>query len=82
LDWLVFSFTVRGFTILGCRWQPKTGSIQLPVTFLNTSGLRWRQTKKSVVCAWGTHIKRLREALELQAREYYDEAASYAYSEY
>jgi hypothetical protein len=61
--WVIFSFTVRGFTILGCRWLPERGSIQLPVTFAwdeNASGYR----KKQVVCAFGPHIIRLREALE------------------
>ena len=66
-DWYLFDFTVRGFAILGCRWQPDTGSIQLPVTF------RWYKGKKGlyesgyrktpVVCAYGAHVNRLRAAL-------------------
>jgi hypothetical protein len=24
--WIIFDFTVRGFTILGCRWQPQSDS--------------------------------------------------------
>jgi len=62
--WLIFNFTVRGFTILGCRWQPASGSIQLPVTFLPFDHRLQRQRKKRVVCAFGAHIVRLREALE------------------
>lgn len=65
--WVIFNFTVRGFTILGCRWNPESGSIQLPVTFLSIitrrDGVRYR--KKPVVCAFGVHINRLRTALEL-----------------
>jgi hypothetical protein len=63
--WMIFDFTVRGFTILGCRWQPSTGSIQLPVTFYfcqipGQAGFR----KRLLVCAFGAHIIRLRHALE------------------
>jgi hypothetical protein len=61
--WIIFNFTVRSFTILGCRWQPETGSIQLPVTFA-WDGNRGGHQKKQVVCAFGPHINRLREALE------------------
>jgi hypothetical protein len=65
--WLVFSFTVRGVTILGCRWRPQRGSIQLPVSFfLEDSGDRFRHVKKPVVCAYGAHIIRLRKALEAE----------------
>jgi hypothetical protein len=61
--WFIFSFTVRGFTILGCRWHPETGSIQLAVTYgFDQDG--FRITKKRVVCAYGAHINRLRRALE------------------
>lgn len=61
--WLIFNFTVRGFTILGCRWQPESGSIQLPVSFyFDERILTYR--KKRVVCAFGAHIMRLRRALE------------------
>jgi hypothetical protein len=66
--WLIFNFTVHGFTILGCRWQPESCSIQLPVSFtFDENGIGkprgpWR--KKQVVCAFGPHILRLREALE------------------
>jgi hypothetical protein len=62
-EWIVFDLTVRAFTILGTRWQPTSGSIQLPVTFSfdANSGL---YRKKRVVCAWGPHINRLRDALE------------------
>jgi hypothetical protein len=64
--WLIFNFTVRGFTIQGCRWQPQSGSIQLPVTFYRDAQLhRWR--KKAVVCAWGSHIMRLRRSVEAHA---------------
>lgn len=63
-DWLIFNFTVRGFSILGCRWQPASGSIQLPVTFLPFDDRLGRQPKKLVVCAYGAHIVRLRKALE------------------
>jgi hypothetical protein len=68
--WVLFNFTVRGFTILGCRWNPESGSIQLPVTFR-----RIRRTdppryiKKPVVCAYGAHINRLRTALEAACPE-------------
>lgn len=55
--WCRFNFTVRGFTFYRCRWQPQTGSIQLPVTFFGES-------KKRVICAYGVHINRLRKALE------------------
>lgn len=63
-EWLIFNFTVRGFTILGCRWQPASGSIQLPVTFLPFDDHLRRRPKKRVVCAFGAHIVRLRQALE------------------
>lgn len=62
-EWRIFDFTVRGFTILGCRWQPSSGSIQLPVTFgFDLSTLSY--IRKQVVCAYGSHIPRLRSALE------------------
>jgi hypothetical protein len=65
LQWIIFDFTVRGFTILGCRWQRDTGSIQLPVSFnLYSQGRSFRYTKKPVVCAFGAHINRLRKALD------------------
>jgi hypothetical protein len=54
---------VRGFAIPGCRWQPQSNSIQLPVTFFfdeHKPGYR----RRAVVCAFGAHIARLREALE------------------
>ena len=64
-DWQVFDFTVRGFTILGCRWQLSTGSVQLPVTFfLNETPGQQGYVKKRVVCAYGAHIVRLQHALE------------------
>jgi hypothetical protein len=63
-EWRIFDFTVRGFTILGCRWQPAFGSIQLPVTFLPFDDRLLRRPKKLVVCAFGAHIVRLRKALE------------------
>ena len=63
--WLIFDFTVRGFTILGCRWQPESGSIQLPATFLHDEEGRVCG-KKLVVCAYGAHINRLRHALEAE----------------
>lgn len=62
-DWLIFDFTVRGFKILGCRWNRETRSIQLPVTYLPKPGGRGH-TKQRVVCAFGSHINRLRNALE------------------
>ena len=64
-NWLIFDFTVRGFKIIGCRWLPGSGSIQLPVSFsvqFNGQEVRWR--KKQVVCAFGPHINRLRAAVE------------------
>ena len=61
--WTIFKFTVRGFTILGCRWERTSGSIQLPVTFFFDSGASMFR-KKRVVCAYGAHIDRLRRALE------------------
>ena len=67
-DSRIFNFTVRSFTILGCRWQPESHSIQLPVSCtFDESGIGkprgpWR--KKQVVCAFGPHINRLRAALE------------------
>lgn len=64
--WMIFNFTVRGFTIIGCRWQPATGSIQLPVTFhIDTQEpgiVRFRRSQ--VICAYGAHINRLRVVLE------------------
>lgn len=60
--WMIFSFAVRGFTILGCRWQPSSGSIQLPVTFWLDEVVGYR--RRQVVCAYGAHINRLRKALE------------------
>lgn len=64
-NWIVFDFTVRGFTILWCRWHEPSGSIQLPVTFFfdETTG---SYVKKIVVAAYGAHILRLRAALEGQ----------------
>jgi len=63
--WLIFNFTVRGFTIRGCRWRPSRGSIQLPVTFFppEVSDNKVQEVKKAVVCAYGAHIVRLRKAL-------------------
>jgi len=61
--WIIFDFTVRGFTILGCRWQPRSGSVQLPVTFF-WDDARACYRKKRVVCAFGVDILRLRKALE------------------
>lgn len=71
--WLVFSFTVRGFTILGCRWHPQNGSIQLPVTF-RFDEVQIRHVKKRVVCAYGSHKVRLRKALEAKLRRQEDPA--------
>ena len=64
--WVIFNFSVRGFTILDCRWHPDSGSIQLPVSFREISAPRAgsRYRKIPVVCAYGAHIKRLRAALE------------------
>lgn len=63
--WMIFNFTVRGFTILGCRWQPSTGSIQLPVTFYFCANPGQVGFKRILlVCAYGAHINRLRQALE------------------
>ena len=62
-QWYLFNFTVRGFTILGCRWLPEFGSIQLPVTFYKDF-VNDKVLKKPVVCAYGAHINRLRAALE------------------
>ena len=68
--WIVFDFTVRGFTILGCRWWPERGSIQLPVNFtfdVRLVGVKRPHApyrKKQVVCGFGAHINRLRQALE------------------
>jgi len=72
--WWVFDFTVRGFTILGCRWHPDSGSIQLPVTF------GWLPNDEPVttrvVRSYGAHVNRLRVALEAKASgERQDEAA-------
>jgi len=65
--WLIFNFTVRGFTILDCRWQRNTDSIQLPVTFtFNFDGQHVKYAKKRVVCAYGAHINRLRAALHAE----------------
>jgi hypothetical protein len=73
--WVLFNFTVRGFTILGCRWHPESGSIQLPVTFkrtyTNRAGRRYR--KMPIVCAYGSHINRLRKALEAACANWLDE---------
>lgn len=63
--WLIFDFTVRGFTILGCRWQPDSGSIQLPVTF-TFDDQKIKYAKKQIVCAYGAHINRLRGYLEAE----------------
>jgi hypothetical protein len=63
--WLIFDFTVRGFTILGCRWLPETGSIQLPVSF-TFDDQKVKYAKKQVVCAYGAHINRLRGYLEAE----------------
>lgn len=63
--WVIFNFTVRGFTILHSRWHPESGSIQLPVTFFpikTRNNLRYR--KQKVVCAYGAAINQLRRALE------------------
>jgi len=64
-QWMIFNFTVRGFHIIGCRWQPATGSIQLPVTYVfNENRIPYIKVKMRVVCAYGAHINRLRAALE------------------
>jgi hypothetical protein len=68
LEWIIFNFTVRGFRILGCRWQPESRSIQLPVTFF-FSEVRLGLVKKPVVCAYGAHIVRLQKALEAKAQQ-------------
>jgi hypothetical protein len=70
--WMIFGFTVRGFTILGCRWQPASGSIQLPVTFYfdQTPG-KVGYRRKQIVCAYGAHINRLRNALAERWEEVY-----------
>ena len=76
--WMIFNFTVRGFTILGCRWQPSTGSIQLPVTFYlceNPGQVGFKKIR--VVCAYGAHIIRLRQALQ----DHWDEIHGYAEEE-
>lgn len=57
--WLIFNFTVRGFTILGCRWHLQSRSIQLPVTF-TFDDQKVKYAKKAIVCAYGAHINRLR----------------------
>ncbi len=62
--WRIFDFTVRGFTILGCRWLPETGSIQPPVTFVYAGLGTYR--KKQIVCAFGAHINRLRGYLQAE----------------
>lgn len=62
--WWTFDFTVRDFTILGCRWQPATGSIQLPVTCVGFNEKRLHNTNRRVICAYGARIVRLRKALE------------------
>jgi hypothetical protein len=70
--WMIFDFTVRGFTILGCRWHCESGSIQLPVTFFrNTGGYSWN--RRQVICAYGAHINRLRRALEDHTNSLYEE---------
>jgi hypothetical protein len=56
--WYVFGFTTRTVTIWGCRLDSWSGSVQLPVTFFPQTG-----KKRRVVCAWGTHVNRLRKAL-------------------
>jgi len=63
--WVIFNFTVRGFTILHSRWHPESGSIQLPVTFFPIkTGNNIRYRKQKVVCAYGAAINQLRRALE------------------
>jgi len=74
--WLIFDFTVRGFTILGCRWLPRQGSIQLPVTF-SFDETTVRHVKKRVVCTYGSHIVRLRNALEAELARREEEAPAY-----
>lgn len=65
--WIVFNFTVRGFTIRGCRWHPRLRSIQLPVTYhFDDNHPQPRYVKNRVVCAYGAHINRLRDALEAE----------------
>jgi hypothetical protein len=64
--WYIFEFTVRGFTVCNSRWQPRSGAIHLPVTFLgpfNKQGIT-----KRVVTAYGVHVNRLRTALIQHAR--------------
>jgi hypothetical protein len=70
--WMIFNFTVRGFTILGCRWHCESGSIQLPITFFRNRGaLSWN--RRQVVCAYGAHINRLRRALHERWNCLYEE---------
>ena len=61
-QWYSFGFEVRGVKIWGCRWSPVFGSIQFPITYLAGTGY-----KKRVVHARGSHVLRLRAALEKYA---------------
>jgi hypothetical protein len=74
--WLIFDFTVRGFTILGCRWLPHRRSIQLPVSF-RFDEAKVRYVKKLVVCAYGSHMVRLRNALETELAKRDEEAPAF-----
>ena len=58
--WYKFAFTVRGFTIHCCRWEPNRGSIQPPISYFGGSP---RTVKKRIVWASGPHINRLHKSL-------------------
>jgi hypothetical protein len=58
--WCVFCFTVRGVTVCGCRWQPISGSIQFPITFVGKGS---EVGKKRVVHAMGATVTRLESVL-------------------
>jgi hypothetical protein len=62
--WYKFAFTVRGFTIDRCRWEPSGGSVQPPVSYFGVH----REIMKRIVWASGPHINRLRKSLLIYAR--------------
>jgi hypothetical protein len=66
--WWVFGFTVRGLTILGCRWEPTLRSIQLPISYRFLVYTIAGRRKRRVVLAPGVHINRLRASLVVEAR--------------
>jgi hypothetical protein len=68
-EWLIFSFALNGFEVRGCRWNPQSGDIRMPVTFHPKAHMyrrRYCRRVRQVVTADRAHKELLIEALEAQ----------------